>query len=181
MKIGFVGVGNMATAMVGGIVSSGLVASQEILIYDIDAAKAKHLESRWGIQNMDDCSDLIEGAEVIVLAIKPNTIAAVLRGYRQEFRHKAVISIAAGWTTANLLQNVDATTRVLRAMPNTPALVGEGMVALSTATTFTDAEKDFAHRALGAVGTAIWAEESQMGAITGLSGSGWPMPEWPKG
>lgn len=162
----------MAAAMISGIASSGLVASQEVLAYDIDAAKAKNLQARWGIEAIDTCSCLIEKAEVIVLAVKPNTVAAVLHDYRQAFAGKAVISIAAGWTTEGLQENLDSSTRVLRAMPNTPAMVGEGMIALSNATTFTNEEKNFAHRALGAIGKVIWAEEAQMDAITGLSGSG---------
>ena len=119
----------------------------------------------------DFLNELVENCEVLVLAVKPNVVGKVLKEAGESLRGKAIFSVAAGWTT-EMLEKAAPGARVLRVMPNTPALVGEGMSALSKAHTLNEAEAELAERLFAAFGRAVWVEEYMMEAVIGVSGSG---------
>jgi pyrroline-5-carboxylate reductase len=108
---------------------------------------------------------------VLILAVKPNILEKVVKEAGEALCGKAVISIAAGWTS-KMLQDLMPACRILRVMPNTPALVGEGMTAMSKAHTLTAEESLLAERIFSSFGRAVWVEEYMMEAVIGVSGSG---------
>lgn len=172
MNIGFIGAGNMAGAILKGALTGGVVLPAQIHVFDVDAMKPEQLQNEFGVVAHDTCASLIDASDILLLAVKPQQLAHVLSDLHECFSGKAVISIAAGWTTDMLIAALPEATRVLRVMPNTPALVGEGMSALSKKTDFVDQEKLFAEKLFRSLGRAVWVDEGQMEAVIGVSGSG---------
>jgi len=170
-KLGFIGCGNMAEALIMGI-ANRLMPAGDIVAYAPNQEKLAEKAKRIGFLPAKSLKELCATASRVVLAVKPNVIPQVMREVRDDLAGKAVISVAAGVSTKKLRDGLPAS-RVLRVMPNTPALVGEGATALCRDTTnFTDAEKQWAEELFSAVGTAIWVDERLMDAVVGVSGSG---------
>ncbi len=172
MKIGFIGAGNMASAIVGGMVHGSVLPPEQILLYDPMMEKTRRLEKELGVRAMEDCAQMVGQCDMLVLAVKPAVAGGVLAQFYAALSHRALISIAAGWTSDMLKGALEPSTRVLRVMPNTPALVGAGMTALSLAHSLSDEEAAFAEKLFGALGRVAWVQEHQMEAVIGLSGSG---------
>lgn len=172
--IGFVGGGNMATALIKGLLGAGLYRPDGIYASDVDAAKRAGLRRRFKIATTDDNAALVRDSKVVVIAVKPQIIDAVLAQMRPGVTPKKLfISIAAGVTTARLEAGLGADARVLRVMPNTPALLGEGMSVLVRGRNATPADSRLGLRLLRAVGQAVAVEDEKLlDAVTGLSGSG---------
>lgn len=168
--LGFIGTGNMATAIIEGILRKGVLPAEEIFV-DSHRARAQELKERLHISLCENLAEMVERCDMLVLAVKPNMVEKVLAGVRERLAGKVLLSVAAGWSTEKLLQ-VAPGAHVLRTMPNTPALVGEGMTALSRACTLTEAEARAAERIFAACGRTVWVEEYMMEAVTGVSGSG---------
>lgn len=171
--VGFIGTGNMATAIIEGALKSGVLSAKEILL-DRQRSRAAALHEKYDVALCDGLEALISASDMLVLAVKPNVVEKVLKEAVETLRGKAVVSIAAGWTTGRLqaLCGGAAGNRILRVMPNTPALVGEGMTAMSRETTFTREESALAERIFASFGRVAWVEEYMMEAATGVSGSG---------
>ncbi|MDO4546939.1 MAG: pyrroline-5-carboxylate reductase [Clostridia bacterium] len=172
MKLGFIGAGNMAGAMMGGIAGAGVIERGDICAFDIDRDKIEAIENRLGVKGFSDVDGMIAACDMIVIAIKPNVVKDAVLKSKSALAGKAVVSIAAGWTTKALKDLLDPSTRLLRVMPNTPALCGAGMTALSVATTFTPAEKEFAQKMFSSFGLYEWVREDLIDAAVGVSGSG---------
>lgn len=172
MTIGFIGAGNMASAIIKGAIVGGVLQGNQALAYDLDGDKLAALNASHGVAAAGGIAELVGGSDMLVLAVKPQHLGALLAEHKALFDGKAVISIAAGWSVAMLRAALPQGARVLRVMPNTPALVGEGMSALSLTTGFTDAEKQAAHALFCALGRAVWVDEGHMEAVIGVSGSG---------
>lgn len=171
MMIGFIGTGNMAVPIIEGAIRGGVVAAKDILL-DSHRSRAADLHERLGVNLCSGLSEMIAACDMLVLAVKPNMIKKVLHEAGEgAMCGKAVLSIAAGWSTEQLIAAMPGA-RVLRIMPNTPALVGEGMSALSKAHTLTEAEAELAERMFASFGRAVWVEEYMMEAVIGVSGSG---------
>lgn len=169
--LGFIGTGNMATAMIEGILRREIISPEDIVL-DRHRARAQELHERLGVRLCDNLEEMVELCEMLVLAVKPGMVEKVLTtGVRDKLVGKAVLSIAAGWTTERLVQLLPGV-RVLRVMPNTPALVGEGMTALSREHLLKEEESEQAEHIFSALGRIVWVEESMMEAVTGVSGSG---------
>ena len=165
-RIVLVGGGNMGSALVGGLVAAGTDPAS-LTVVELDATKRADLETRFGVRT----SDSIVGGEAAVIAVKPGdapaaAAAAAAAGARR------VLSIAAGVTLAALHDAVGGKCAVLRAMPNTPALVGEGATALSAGAGCTDGDISWAEDILRAVGVVVRVPEDQMDAVTAVAGSG---------
>ncbi|MGI6151627.1 MAG: pyrroline-5-carboxylate reductase [Christensenellales bacterium] len=170
-KLGFVGCGNMAEALIRGI-AGRLMPAKDIVAYDTNQAGLNEKANKIGFAPASSLQELCSLADRVVLAVKPNVIPLVMREAKDALWGKAVVSIAAGIPTRSLSEGLPGS-RVLRVMPNTPALVGEGATALCKDTTsFTDEEKQWAEELFSSVGTAIWVEERLMDAVVGVSGSG---------
>lgn len=168
--IGFIGTGNMAVPIIEGIVKGGVLSPEEILL-DKNRSRAAGLHERLGVSLCEGLDELVSASNMLVLAVKPNVVAKVLKEAGESLHGKAIISVAAGWTTEMLVKAAPGA-RILRVMPNTPALVGEGMTAMSKAHTLEAAEADLAERIFSAFGRAVWVEEYMMEAVIGVSGSG---------
>src|SRR5580765_5720755 len=173
LTIGFLGAGKMATALAKGFVRAKLVSAKEIIASDAVESAAAAFAKEVGAKTTAFNPDVLKFAEVIVLAVKPDQVAGVLAEIRPHFTEKhLLISIAAGVTIARLEAGLGADARVVRVMPNTPALVGESAsaFALGKAAAATDAE--IARKRLSVVGVAFQVKEALLDAVTGLSGSG---------
>ncbi len=174
-RIGFVGGGAMAEALLGGLLAAG-VEPRALCASDPDAARRARLESRLGIGVTPDNVEVVGGSDVVVLAVKPGVVPEVLGSLGDaeiEPTRPLWISIAAGVTLATLQAGLGGAARVVRAMPNTPALVGAGATGLCASPQASAADLDVAKALFEGVGI-VWvaSAEGQLDAVTGLSGSG---------
>lgn len=168
MKIGFIGGGNMASALIGGLISSGYNAA-DIVLYDIDAAKCD-VWRKCGV-NIAECVVCAESiSDIVVFAVKPNIIAKVL-GEINGNRDKIYISIAAGITIASLEGMLGADMKIVRTMPNTPAQVGCGMTVITPNKNLTDEEVQEVEDLLSKIGETVILPEKYMSIATALHGS----------
>jgi pyrroline-5-carboxylate reductase len=160
----------MAAAIIEGVVKAGVMPADEILI-DKNRSRAGELHNSLNVKLCDGLRELILQSDMLVLAVKPNVIKKVIEEAGETLADKAVVSIAAGWTSEMLMQ-IMPKCRILRVMPNTPALVGAGMSAMSKMHTLTAEEAQLAERVFSSFGKAVWVEEYMMEAVIGVSGSG---------
>lgn len=165
-RLVIIGGGNMGTAIVGGLVNGGWDASS-ITVVELDAAKRATLESDFGVTT----SDVIVAGEGALIAVKPGDAASVCAQVSQ-LGTARVLSIAAAISVQTLQSAAGATTRVVRAMPNTPALVREGVTAICGSDACTEDDFAWAESVLSAVGVVVRVPESQMDAVTAVAGSG---------
>lgn len=169
-KVFFLGAGRMASALAGGAVRSGVLCAGEINAFDPDKRAAEAFTAATGADCFaDDAVKYAGAADVAVLAVKPQMLETALAGVSEALKDKLVISIVAG-VTIKRLRELTGAARIIRVMPNTPALVGEG--ASAYACEGTEADEEVAVKLLGAVGLVIRVNESLLDAVTGLSGSG---------
>ena len=130
MKFGFIGTGNMASAMIGGVLKQGIAAPEDIFGADIFEPGRQKVKAQYGIQVTDDNNEVIRNTDVVFLAVKPQFCGEVIDGIKSEVRpEQIIITIAPGKTLAWLRERFDKDVKLVRCMPNTPALVGEGMTA----------------------------------------------------
>ena len=169
-SVGFVGAGNMAEAIARGLVAAGM-SPDRLGAADPVAARRDHLRAELGIRTDGDNLALAARSEVVVLAVKPQHLEAALAGLGGAGR-PLFLSIVAGCSGAKLARLLGPEARIVRSMPNTPALVGAGIAALASDTGASPADLDLAARILGAVGRVVRVPEALMDAVTGLSGSG---------
>lgn len=172
--VGFIGGGNMATALIKGFVGAGLYDADELCASDADAAKRAQLKRELHIEAYPDNASVVRRAKVILLAVKPQIMDAVLAEIRPHLKPShVVISIAAGVTTRRLEAGLGGTARVVRVMPNTPALLGKGMAVAVRGRYAKVSDERLAVRLLRAVGKAVAVgDERLLDPVTGLSGSG---------
>ena len=171
-KIGFIGGGNMADAMIKGLLS-GTFPADRVLVAEPDEARGRLMESRYGIRVVTENLEVVKACELVVLAVKPQIAEEVLTGIAGALTStKLLISILAGVSTAVLETYFDGTPRIVRAMPNTPALVGAGATALCAGHYAGANDMLTARHLFEAAGSVHIVSESQMDAVTGLSGSG---------
>jgi pyrroline-5-carboxylate reductase len=172
--VGFVGGGNMATALIKGFLEAALYRPGQICVSDVDAPKLAALRRRYKVATTTDNAALVRDAKIIIIAVKPQIIDAVLASMRPSVTpQKLFVSIAAGVTSRRLEAGLGMGARVLRVMPNTPALLGKGMSVLVRSRHATAVDERLGLRLLRAVGDAVAVQdERQLDAVTGLSGSG---------
>ena len=171
-KIAFIGGGQMAEAMIGGLLSGQVCSAESIWATDPVAERRDHLKSQFGIRVGAANREAVAWADVVVLAVKPQTLQVVLSDLGQAMAHALVISIVAGVTIQTIAEQLAGAMRVVRAMPNTPALVREGMTAFALGSAVSEDDSRMARTVFEAVGRVVLVEERLMDAVTGLSGSG---------
>lgn len=173
LRIGFLGAGQMATALARGFLQAGLVSAERIVAVDVSADAAARFQQQTQSVVVNTVRDVAAQADVILLAVKPQHMAGALAELapHAEARH-VFVSIAAGITLATLSSGLGAAARIVRVMPNTPCLIGAGASAFSRGMKATDADAALAQQLLSAVGLAVEVPERLLDAITGLSGSG---------
>jgi pyrroline-5-carboxylate reductase len=172
MKLGFVGSGKMASALVQGVVQSGALAPGEVIVSDVIAAAAQRLATVAGVAFAETNAELVAQAEALVLCVKPYDALDALRSLRAGAAEKLVISIVAGLPIAALQEAAGPGVRIVRVMPNTPALVQRGAAAYSLGATATGADGALTEKIFGAVGEVVCVKENLLDVVTGLSGSG---------
>ncbi len=171
-RIGVIGAGNMGSALVRGLVNSGTPAGS-IVMCDAVSSAVETLVSELGVLAADSSAELAVQSDVIILAVKPQHIPAVLLTAAESIDdRKLVISIAAGVTTAYLEEKLTCGGRTVRVMPNTPLQIGKGASAYAMGSKATPDDAAFVAGLLSRFGVAVEVEEEMMDAVTGLSGSG---------
>ena len=171
-KLGFIGAGNMATAIINGTIEKRIVKADNITVYDIDTKRLNELSDRYKINTADNLTDLCSASAIVLLAIKPNVLPAVLNDLKSIIGSRSIVSIAAGWS-ADMIKNIIGSDKhVLRLMPNTPLMVGEGMSVFETPCDLPDDHKAFAESIFSSLGKVAYAPCKLMDAVTAVSGSG---------
>jgi pyrroline-5-carboxylate reductase len=171
--LGFLGAGNMAGALIKGLLHSGVVTPDRIVASDVKPERLKQLETAHRIRTTTDNHALVRDVDVLVLAVKPQVVDKVLTAIGSDVKPGTlVISVAAGVPIAAIEARLPALTRVVRSMPNTPAICLAGASAIAAGAHATDDDMRIAHALFEAVGRVVTLDESQLDAVTGLSGSG---------
>ncbi len=173
LKLGFLGGGKMAAALARGFVSAGLAKVANILASDPIAPARAAFAEQTGAKSTASNIEVVQFADVLVLAVKPGNVAPLLEEIRPAMtpRH-LLISIAAGVPISKLETGIGEGARIIRVMPNTPALVGASATAYALGRSATSADAALAQELFSAVGVAFELKESMLDAVTGLSGSG---------
>lgn len=171
-RVGFLGAGQMATALARAWAAAGLVG--EVIASDPLPAAREAFTARTKLPAVADNRRAVEAADLLVLAVKPQVMTALLAEVRDAVaaRRPLVVSIAAGVTLAKLTDGLGSLTRLVRVMPNTPCLVGASASAFTPGPRATEEDVALVQRLLGAVGRAVRVPEGLLDAVTGLSGSG---------
>ena len=171
-KIGFIGCGNMARAMVGGIVRAGVVSKDQIVMSDPHEAAREAVFAEFAVATTEKNVDVVRRSDIVVVAVKPHLYPAVLGEVVDALRPShLVVTIAAGQTIAAVEAVIGGDRRVVRTMPNTPALVGEGMSALCPNANVTEEELQEVRGLFAAFGKAEVVPERLIDAVIGVSGS----------
>jgi pyrroline-5-carboxylate reductase len=172
-SIGFIGAGNMAEALIRGLVRGNHVPAASVAASGPRQERLDELRRDYGIDVTTHNREIVQRCGVVVLAVKPQILDKVLREVGDQLKPGAlVVSIAAGIDTETIEESLPDGVRVVRAMPNTPALVGAGATAVSAGKHASESDLKTARALFDAVGITVELEESQLDAVTGLSGSG---------
>lgn len=172
-KIVVIGGGKMGGVLVQGMLDHKLTSKDAVVVSDTDKARLDELRGRLGVKTTSDNNGAVKGADVIILAVKPQVMAQVLNEIKSAVTNKQiVISIAAGISTAFMAGYFKKGMRIIRVMPNTPALCGEGATALAAGPDATEKDLALARMIFDAVGLTVIVKEDLINAVTGLSGSG---------
>lgn len=172
MKLGFIGTGNMASAIMGGIIKNQIIPAEEIIGADLFAPGREKAKAQFGIHVTDSNKEVVEKADVIVLSVKPQFYADVIREIRDVIRaEQIVITIAPGKTLAWLTEQFGKDVKLVRTMPNTPAMVGEGMTAACPNEHMAEEETAYVRTLLESFSRVEIVPERLMDAVVSVSGS----------
>ncbi|WP_286149331.1 pyrroline-5-carboxylate reductase, partial [Thomasclavelia cocleata] len=171
-KIGFIGMGNMASAIAGGIIKSNFIEGNRVYAFDIDQEKLMKMNHEFNLISCESEIDLVEKVDLVVLAIKPNIVDEVIVKIKDKLDDKAVISIVAGYDNEKFNQLLLPSTRHLSVMPNTPALVLKGMTLLEKENSLTVTELEFVVEMFSSIGEVLILPSYQMKAGGSISGCG---------
>lgn len=171
--IAFIGAGNMGEALIRGLLAGRSVVASQIIATDVRAERRDFFAKTFGVRAIGDNLEAVKEADIVVLAVKPQHVDDVLLGFKWAMTDgKLLISIAAGVTTARIERYLGERMRVMRVMPNTPALVGMGAAGVAKGAHATDDDLATTESILRAVGICVRVEEKFIDAVTALSGSG---------
>lgn len=172
-KIAVIGGGKMGSIIAQGLISGEIISGKDITVTDVDADRRKFISSSMGLQASEDNKQTAKNADIIILAVKPQSMEQIIKEIAGAVtKSKVVISIAAGITTAFIEGLLTKGARVVRVMPNTPALTGAAATVVAKGTNTTAADVELARSIFNAVGITVEVDEKLMDAVTGLSGSG---------
>ena len=172
LKIAFIGGGNMAQALIGGLAGK-LTSANNIHVIDVMPSTLKLLSERFGVTTATAPSDALSMSDVIVLAVKPQQLREVVSTIKPFLTSQLVLSIAAGIRAADISRWLGGHQAIVRTMPNTPALIGKGITGAYAMAGVSELQKQSADALLRAVGETVWVtDEAQIDAVTAISGSG---------
>ncbi|ADD68286.1 pyrroline-5-carboxylate reductase [Denitrovibrio acetiphilus DSM 12809] len=170
-KIGFIGGGNMAEALLKGMLSSA--GPLDVAVSDLNTNRLEMFRTQYGVEAITkDSKKVVEYADVIIFAVKPQVIPEILDEIKDLVADKLIVSIAAGVLTASIESHLNEGARVVRVMPNTPALVGMGASGICKGSNATPEDIELVQTMMETIGVCVVVGEDRMDAITGLSGSG---------
>lgn len=170
-RLVFVGGGNMAEAMLKGCLSADVCKARQVVVTDIKAERLKTIEAKYKVKTSLKNVNPVSAADIVLLAVKPQNIEEVLQELSSVIdKNKLIVSIAAGISIKQLQKKVDW--KIVRVMPNTPALIGAGITAMCYNANVKNEDKKVVQNIFAAVGSVVEVEESDINAITALSGSG---------
>lgn len=170
-KIGFIGCGNMGGAILFGALESGVLPKENAYVYDISDEMMKKAEG-WGVNLCADDEDVCTKADIILLAVKPQNASEALSMCKKALDGKAMMSIVAGVTVERLQNMIDGAPRILRLLPNTPAMVFEGAFAVCSDNDFTEEELEIAKSIYSSIGVVEMVPEKLIDAACALNGGG---------
>lgn len=172
MNIGFIGCGNMATAIIKGITKSEVVKSEDIFVYDHTSSKLENIAAKFGITKCNSASEVAKLSDYVVLAVKPNAITSVLNeiNITLEENNSILISIAAGKSIEFIRENLSHPNKIIRIMPNINAKVGASCSAYCTNEDVTDKEKKDIEKIFGSIGTIIELDENSFSLFSVIAG-----------
>lgn len=170
-KIGIIGCGNMGGAILFGALESGVLPKENAYVYDINPAMMEKAKG-WGVNLAESDEDVCEKADIILLAVKPQNAEEALSQCKKALDGKAMMSIVAGVTVERLRKMIDGTPRILRLLPNTPAMVFEGAFAICSDNDFTEEELEIAKSIYSAIGIIEMVPEHLIDAACALNGGG---------
>lgn len=171
-KIGFIGTGKMGEALIKGILHARLVPSGSIYASDMDHVKLHVLEKELKINICKENCDAVINSDILIIAVKPLTVPAVINEIKSSIKNQLVISIAAGVTIDTYEKNLPIGTKVIRIMPNIAAIVKEAASAICPGSAVSKDDTAIASTIFNAIGRTVILQENLMDAVTGLSGSG---------
>jgi pyrroline-5-carboxylate reductase len=172
-RVGFIGAGNMTEALIAGLLHAKLLPSAGLLASDIIDSRLTWLEYTYKIGTIRSNRAVAQGADILVLAVEPQILDEVLSQIADVVRPQSlVISVAAGYPIARIARSLPGVDRIIRSMPNTPSLVGEGVTALAYDDRLPSQNAAVARALFESVGRVVRVEERWLDAVTGLSGSG---------
>lgn len=172
-RVTFIGAGNMASAIIAGLLAAGTTRPHQLIAYDVRPEPLEALATRHQIATTEVMEEALEQASMVLLCVKPQTVPSLLPQLAKALPPSAlVLSVAAGIPCRVLEARLPAGTRVVRAMPNTPALVGVGATGIAPGEHANQDDLALSKRLFDSVGVTVTVEESQLDAVTGLSGSG---------
>lgn len=172
MKLGFIGMGNMAYAILKGGVDSGFLKQDAVYAYDPNADRQQRIAAQTGMQPLPNSTEVAKQSDIIMLAVKPDVIPTVVEELYPQLENKGVICIAAGWTTDRISEILPKSSRVLYVMPNTPCMVGGGMALGEDTATLNDAERAFALGLFNSMGRIELVTPKIMDGASTLTGCG---------
>ena len=170
--IGFIGGGRMAEALISGVLAAKLYDPEKIRVADPDVTRRDHLKGQYGVQVGLVNDEVVRASDIVMLAVKPQVLADVLRGMGTGAGNRLVVSVAAGVSICRIQEFLGSQTSIIRAMPNTPAMVVAGMTVLAVGPGVGSEAVAHVQQIFEAVGKVVLLEERLMDAVTGLSGSG---------
>jgi pyrroline-5-carboxylate reductase len=172
-NIGFIGAGNMANALIKGLINSGFYLPEQLAASDNDQLKLKQVSDTFGLKCYSSNSEIIRDHKIIMLSVKPQVIRDVLEEVKDEIEDEhLIVSIAAGIPVKMIRSLIGRDVPIIRVMPNTPALIQEGISALAAGDMATPEHMSIARGIFDAVGKSVLVDEKMMDAVTALSGSG---------
>ena len=172
MNLGIIGCGKMGSALVKGAIKENAIDGQKVMVIDLVPELAQKLSNDIGATVAKTNDDLSKNSDAILLCVKPQDMISLTDSLTKERSSKLFISIAAGIKIDDLEKSLKNDDRVIRVMPNTPAMIGQGASAQSKGKNATESDTEFVSKILNAVGISIEVPEKQLDAVTGLSGSG---------
>jgi len=171
-RMAFVGGGNMAEALIKGLIASGTVSPENVTVSDVNRERLDTLSSQYQVSVTSSNADAVSGADVIWLCVKPQQMPGLLAELCPAASSALFISIAAGVSTSTIEAGLGEGARVVRVMPNTPALVGEGAAGIAAGSAADAADMEHVQAWMTCVGKAVVVSEEELHAVTALSGSG---------
>lgn len=172
IRLGFIGVGNMGSAIIKSVAKSNIIAPDRIFIYDVDAEKMEALKKETGANIANSGAYVVENSDVIILAVKPNIVKPVLESFKDKLDNKKIlVSIAVGLPIKLFKDVIGDDKKVIRTMPNTPAMVGEGMTLISYDNNIGEEDLKIVKTIFETFGKVDTLDEKLMSEVTALTGS----------